>query len=157
MKGDNIMAKQKTVVNLNSEPLRDAPMTGDLIISYNSVDRYATSETQQIELETEKTICWHNIELDYVKPEPAPMTIPVYHSIDNTLVLIGNASGVPGALIVMSAIPPERANIASIMWSNGGNVPWNARVTEGETVITGYMPAAFPEGATSIVITYVIK
>lgn len=63
------MAK-KVEINLDRSPMRDEPLTGDVKISYNGVDVYATSETNQINILTENKVCLQNIVIEYVKPEP---------------------------------------------------------------------------------------
>lgn len=160
MKGDNIMAKKKTVVDLNKSPMRDEAITGDVVIQYEGIDRYGTSETNQIDIKTAETICWHDITVDYHKPEPETVTIPVYTLITSTSTTekFDDAIGIAGEAILIHKMGYDDYEMPVMWWGNENgtinrSVYGNVIIDrEGDLGVTFYMPSAIPDNADRIII-----
>ena len=80
------MAKKKVEVSLDRSPMKDEPLTGDVVIDYGNNTIYATRETNEIHLLTQNKVCLHEIVLDYHKPEPKPIgaAINIHDTTTNT-------------------------------------------------------------------------
>ncbi|MBO7308542.1 MAG: hypothetical protein J6V38_02805 [Kiritimatiellae bacterium] len=163
------MAKKKQPVelDLNKSPMRDEVITGDVVIQYEGIDRFGTSETNQIDIKTAETICWHDITVDYHKPEPAPVTIPVYYQIPHAdEVFAQNIVETPGAhletVITTTAINLDLSAIIAFAGDDPADTApfdvlseWDDET--GTATIYGYMPGSLPDGCNRILIDLNIK
>lgn len=90
------MAKKKIELRTSGSSVE----SGDVNITYNNVRIAGLSESTSAVLETEDTVCKHDIEIEYTKPESNPtITIPIYTTVGAAeSTLFGSKTGIKGEI-----------------------------------------------------------
>ena len=148
------MAKKK--INIKSVTA-DVP-SGDVNITYNNVRIAGLSESVEATLETEDTICEHDIVVDYTKPTPAAFSIPIYTKIgDGNENLFATSTNKPGELFHENGRPGAHGQVSGVYWGGENLITYAAGVktaSDGRDLdVYFYQPNAIPENANRIVIT----
>jgi hypothetical protein len=124
--------------------------SGNVTISYKGTVLGNLSNSGTAVLETEDTICEGDIGIEYTKPEPEELTIPIYTRLNlGTPVFFGYITGAPGyGEGINIPFPVGAANFDMIEWDNTDFPHWWAvprETQEGDYVeIFGYVPLEFP-------------
>lgn len=156
------MGKKKTV-NLNGEPLRDAPFTEGVQITYKHNTIAQSADTVEYALETGGKAVEADIGVVYVKPEPETVTIPIYYQTNNAGVysdetLFDTMTGQAGELYShYGNVIVENATSATLSWVGENlyqsitSMVFEFDSRESMLTITTYIPNEIPEGYNRIV------
>ena len=138
--------------------------SGDVNFSYNNVLIGSLSDSGTAVLKTENTVVKHDIEVEYTKPEPTAVTIPVYYRLQSNTVLINNTPALPGTKMsfeIDKLTIPETIISSETGWTDDTMTDYttdsgiNAEFSTHEQLLTVnfYQPKEIPTGKTRYVIS----
>lgn len=157
------MAKKTVKVDLRSAGAE--PAAGDVNISYKGTRIAGLTESSTAVLETENTIVQDDIEVEYNKPEPVAVTIPVYYKERRALsaVLINNTPALPGTKMsfeIGELTTDETIYTSETGWTDDTMIEYtadpgiNAEFSQPVLTVDFYQPKELPTGKTRYVITF---
>ncbi len=154
------MTKKKVNIEIPRSGAAAEVPSGDVNIVYNDVRIAGLSETVDATLKTGGTVVQHDIEVEYTKPEPQPLTIPVYTLVaGENPTFAKNISATAGEAISDETIPiPNNVDIETTptcVFQPGVNLflYGNTEYTRNNTIkIRCYMPNRLPNDADKLVI-----